>query len=202
MVMSKVLVPLVLFISLCTTFSIEAHPFHVPNPSPVALRRLVAVQGYVSCKPCVDVGHDTLMHSVPPEPILCVLGPDANVIAGPIYVQFYFPTISSATVKMICHGKPQDNPLILSAVTDKGGFFFIPPTKKVSEFGAKKRCRVYLHSPPTHSKCQHSTHMNGGLSGAYLRSAKPSKSSKPLPFALYTVGPFAYEPLPSACYKV
>ncbi|RZC65363.1 hypothetical protein C5167_009053 [Papaver somniferum] len=175
MVMSKVLVSLVLFISLCITSSIEAHPIHVPNRSPVALRRLVAVQGYVSCKPCIDVGQDTLMHSVP---------------------------LPGATVKMICHGKTQDNPLILSAVTDKGGFFFIPPTKKVSEFGAKKRCRVYLHSPPTHSKCQHSTHMNGGLSGAYLRSIKPSKSSKPLPFALYTVGPFAYEPLPSACYKV
>ncbi|KAI3854228.1 hypothetical protein MKW98_024651 [Papaver atlanticum] len=119
--MSKVLVSLVLFISLCITFSIEAHPFHVPNPSPVALRRLVAVQGYVSCKPCVDVGHDTYQCS---SKLICV------------------------TVKMICHGKPQDNPLILSAVTDKSRFFFIPPTKKVSEFGAES---THIHHQPTPS---------------------------------------------------
>ncbi|RZC63646.1 hypothetical protein C5167_025386 [Papaver somniferum] len=160
-------------------------PIYYYTPSPIAvpptssasppvylpIRRFVAVQGVVFAKPCADFGHDTLMHSVP---------------------------LPGAMVKMVCHGKPQDNALMLTAVTDENGYFFIPPTKKVSEYGAQKRCRVFLHSPPATSKFQHSTHMNGGLSGAYLRRTKPEK---PLPFVLYTVGPFAYEPLPSVCHQ-
>ncbi|KAI3925445.1 hypothetical protein MKW92_003827 [Papaver armeniacum] len=160
-------------------------PIYYGAPSPIAvpptsaasppvylpLRRLIAVQGVVFAKPCADFGHDTLMHS---------------------------SALEGAMVKMVCHGKPKDNPLMLTAVTDKNGYFFIPPTKKVSEYGAQKRCRVFLHSPPAKSKFQHSTHMNSGLSGAYLRTTKPKK---PLPFVLYTVGPFAYEPLPSVCHQ-
>ncbi|KAI3923004.1 hypothetical protein MKW98_013538 [Papaver atlanticum] len=87
--------------------------------------------------------------------------------------------LPGTTVKMIRHGKPRDNALVLFAVTDKKGYFSIPPTKEVSDRVARKRCK--------------------GLSGAYLRLTVPPK---PLHFALFTVGPFAYEPLPSACHKV
>ncbi|KAI3970189.1 hypothetical protein MKW92_015309 [Papaver armeniacum] len=198
MALCKVLVLLVLSILLSNTFSSEAAlqcpvpkkpkvsldrvsaPVLVPVPptpvksSPIylPLRKLIAVQGYVSCKSCADAGHNAIMRGLP---------------------------LPGATVKMICHGKPKQNALILTAVTDKKGYFFIPPTNKVSDRGARKRCKVYLHAPPAHSKCQHSTHIHGGLSGAYLRLTVPPK---PLPFALFTVGPFAYEPLPSACHKV
>ncbi|KAI3908354.1 hypothetical protein MKX01_027376 [Papaver californicum] len=198
MALSKVLVPLMLLILLSNTYSSEAGglscpvpkkpttsltrvstdsaPTLVPVPPTPAvsspLRKLIAVQGYVSCKSCADAGRNAILRGLP---------------------------LPGATVKMICHGKPRDNALILFAVTDKNGYFFIPPTKKVSDSGARKRCRVYLHSPPAHSKCQQSTYIHGGLSGAYLRLTVPRK---PLPFALFTVGPFAYEPLPSACHKV
>ncbi|KAI3986861.1 hypothetical protein MKX01_014562 [Papaver californicum] len=154
-------------------------PVAVPPTSaaspPVYLpeRRFIAVRGVVYGKPCADFGHDTLMHSSP---------------------------LPGAMVKMVCHGKPKDNALMLTAVTDKNGFFFIPPTKKVSQYGAQKRCKVFLHSPPANSKFQHSTHMNSGLSGAYLRTAEKNET-KTLPFVLYTVGPFAYEPLPSVCHQ-
>ncbi|KAI3997126.1 hypothetical protein MKX01_008970 [Papaver californicum] len=198
MALSKVLVPLMLLILLSNTYSSEADelkcpvlktpkaslnrvsadsaPTLVPVPrTPVASkpiylppRKLIAVQGYVSCKSCADAGRNAILRGLP---------------------------LPGATVKMICHGKPRDNALILFAVTDKNGYFFIPPTKKASDSGARKRCKVYLHSPPAHSKCQHSTYLHGGLSGAYLRLTVPRK---PLPFALFTVGPFAYEPLPSA----
>ncbi|KAI3880615.1 hypothetical protein MKX03_037487 [Papaver bracteatum] len=198
MALSKVLVSLMLLVVLSNTYSSEADELKCPVPkspktsvnrvsadsAPILVpvpptppiyvphRKLIAVQGYVSCKSCADAGHNAIMRGLP---------------------------LPGAMVKMICHGKPRDNALVLFAVTDKKGYFFIPPTKKVSDRGARKRCKVYLHSAPAHSKCQHSTYMHGGLSGAYLRLTVPPK---PLPFALFTVGPFAYEPLPSACHKV
>ncbi|MCL7021794.1 hypothetical protein MKW94_025787 [Papaver nudicaule] len=205
MALSKVFVSLMLLISLISTVSSTGviggkalppkkppvavapayAPIYSPAPSPIAVpptpaasppvyapvRRLIAVQGVVYGKPCSDWGHDTLMHASP---------------------------LPGAEVRLVCHGKPKENPLKIMATTDKNGYFFILATKKVSEYGAQKRCRVFLQSAPTNSKFIHSTHMNGGLSGAYLRYTKPAK---PLLFALYTVGPFAYEPLPSVCHQ-
>ncbi|MCL7039480.1 hypothetical protein MKW94_007888 [Papaver nudicaule] len=137
------------------------------------------------------------IYSPAPSPIAV---PPTPAASPPVYapVRRLYCHSRCAEVRLVCHGKPKENPLKIMATTDKNGYFFILATKKVSEYGAQKRCRVFLQSAPTNSKFIHSTHMNGGLSGAYLRYTKPAK---PLPFALYTVGPFAYEPLPSVCHQ-
>ncbi|KAI3940234.1 hypothetical protein MKW92_004463 [Papaver armeniacum] len=210
MALSKVLVALVLLVSLCTTvsahlvpkppvsvapasppvyspapspvYSPAPSPVYAPVPSPVAApptpvasppkyvpeKRLIAVQGVVYCKSCKYTAYNTLM--------------EATALPG-------------ATVKMVCvtSTKKKNKPVVLTAVTDKNGYFFIPPSKKVSHLGAQKRCRVFLFSAPKKSKSMTPTNLNSGITGAYLKRVKPSK---PLPFALFTVGPFAYAPLP------
>ncbi|KAI3974042.1 hypothetical protein MKX01_026439 [Papaver californicum] len=213
MALSKILVALVLLVSLCTTVS--THPVPVPKPAPVYVapasppvyspapspvyspapspvyapvpspvaapptpvasppkyvpeKRLVAVQGVVYCKSCKYTAYNNLMK--------------ATALPG-------------AVVKMVCvtSEKKKNKPVVLTAVTDKNGYFFIPPSKKVSHLGAQKRCKVFLYSAPKKSKFMTPTNLNAGLSGAYLM---PTKPSKPLPFALFTVGPFAYAPPP------
>ncbi|MCL7030904.1 hypothetical protein MKW94_025109 [Papaver nudicaule] len=66
-------------------------------------------------------------------------------------------------------------PVVLTAVTDKKGYFFIAPSKKVSHLGAQKRCKVFLVSPPKKSKVKSMipTNMYGGLIGAYLMPQYP-----------------------------
>ncbi|KAI3913481.1 hypothetical protein MKW98_003960 [Papaver atlanticum] len=105
------------------------------------------------------------------------------------------PVYSPAPSPMVCvtSAKKKNKPVVLTAVTDKNGYFFIPPSKKVSHLGAQKRCKVFLYSAPKKSKSMTPTNLNSGLTGAYLKRVKPSK---PLPFALFTVGPFAYAPPP------
>ncbi|XP_026436041.1 non-classical arabinogalactan protein 31-like [Papaver somniferum] len=163
-------------------YSPAPSPVYAPVPSPVAApptpvasppkyvieKKFIAVQGVVYCKSCKYTAYNTLM--------------EATALPG-------------ATVKMVCltSAKKKNKPVVLTAVTDKKGYFFIPPSKKVSHLGAQKRCKVFLVSPPKKSKSMTPTNMYGGLSGAYLR---PTKPSKPLPYALFTVGPFAYAPPP------
>ncbi|MCL7029246.1 hypothetical protein MKW94_022208 [Papaver nudicaule] len=214
MALSKVLVAVMLLVSLTTTvsahlvpipkppvtvlpasppvyspapspiYSPAPSPIYAPVPSPLAApptpvasppkyvieKRQIAVQGVVYCKSCKYTAYNTLM--------------EATALPG-------------ATVKMVCatSAKKKNKPVVLTAVTDKKGYFFVAPSKKVSHLGAQKRCKVFLVSPPKKSKVKSMipTNMNQGLTGAYLM---PTKPAKPLPFALFTVGPFAYAPPP------
>ncbi|KAI3844440.1 hypothetical protein MKX03_037765 [Papaver bracteatum] len=218
MALCKVLVALVLLVSLSSTVSSHSvpkppvyvspasppiyspapspiyspapSPVYAPVPSPVAApptpaasppkyvieKKFIAVQGVVYCKSCKYTAYNTLNGSY----------------ITPWLVHYEFG-INCATVKMVCltSAKKKTKPVVLTAVTDKKGYFFIPPSKKVSHLGAKM-CKVFLVSPPPKkSKSMTPTNMYGGLSGAYLRS---TKLSKPLPYVLFTVGPFAYAP--------
>ncbi|MCL7046655.1 hypothetical protein MKW94_017797 [Papaver nudicaule] len=69
----------------------------------------------------------------------------------------------------------KNKPVVLTAVTDNKGYFFIAPSKKVSHLGAQKRCKVFLVSPPKKSKVKSMipTNMYGGLIGAYLMPQYP-----------------------------
>lgn len=110
----------------------------------------------------------------------------------------YICVCVGAFVRLFCETSLHA-PVAAVAKTDKNGYFFFPPNKKVSSFGAQKRCRVYLISAPEGSKCDVPTNLHEGGSGASLR---PTKSAKPVDFALYTVGPFAFAPSPSSCPKL
>ncbi|OVA07749.1 Pollen Ole e 1 allergen/extensin [Macleaya cordata] len=146
-----------------------AAPVAVPVPSPISklpIRKPIAVQGVVFCKPCKYAGKDTLQ--------------DASPLPG-------------AIVKMVCeNAKSPRSPIVRVVTTDKHGYFFILPTKRVTSYGAQKRCRVFLALPPKGSNCTNPTYLNWGKSGAYL---KPTKPTTPVEFALYSVGPFAFEPV-------
>ncbi|OVA07748.1 Pollen Ole e 1 allergen/extensin [Macleaya cordata] len=149
-------------------------PVAVPVPSPtipkLPIRKPVAVQGVVFCKSCKYIKEDTLQ--------------DAKPLVG-------------AVVKMVCYNTNRPKfPIVMTATTDKNGYFFIPPTKKVTTYGAQTRCRVFLAAAPKGSKCKLPTNLHGGIRGAYL---KPTKPATPVDFALYTVGPFAFNPIPSSC---
>ncbi|XP_057949773.1 non-classical arabinogalactan protein 31 [Malania oleifera] len=132
-------------------------------------RKLVAVQGVVYCKPCQYVGSNTLTGASP------LLG---------------------ATVKLECNNSRM--PVVEEAKTDKNGFFFIHAPKSVTTFGARK-CKVFLVSPPADSPCTRATNLHDGSYGAVLdRLEKPPHGDVAhLPYALYTVGPFAFEPAPA-----
>ncbi|XAR59162.1 hypothetical protein NMG60_11014839 [Bertholletia excelsa] len=146
-------------------------PSNGPSPSkPLPKRKLVAVQGVVYCKPCKYVGVDTLLGASP------LLG---------------------AEVKLQCNNSRY--PLVQEAKTDKNGYFFIEAVKRLTTFGTHK-CRVFLVSSPA-ANCSKPTNLNFGEKGAILMPKKPPAHdlSHPLPYELYTVGPFAFEP-PTKCY--
>ncbi|CAJ2678562.1 unnamed protein product [Trifolium pratense] len=73
--------------------------------------------------------------------------------------------------------------------TDKNGYFFIERPKNIKTY-APHKCNVVLVSAPNGLK---PSNLNGGLTGAALRSGKPYVS-KGLHFTIYTVGPLAFEP--------
>ncbi|XP_044495885.1 non-classical arabinogalactan protein 31 [Mangifera indica] len=100
--------------------------------------------------------------------------------------------ILGATVKLQCNNTkyPQEG----EAKTDKNGYFFLQGPKTVTNYGAHK-CKVSLVSSPMPS-CQKPSLLHGGATGAVLRPEKPFTANK-LPFFLYSVGPFAFEP---KCY--
>ncbi|KAM1959467.1 hypothetical protein FF1_004940 [Malus domestica] len=97
--------------------------------------------------------------------------------------------VLGATVKLQCNNTKY--PLVVKKTTDKNGYFFITAPKTVTTFGAHK-CKVSLVSAPS-TACSKPSDLHGGLSGALLRPVKPFVSQK-LPFLLYNVGPFAFEP--------
>ncbi|KAJ0933073.1 hypothetical protein HanPSC8_Chr04g0180841 [Helianthus annuus] len=141
-------------------------PVHPPTHSPLPVRRKVAVQGMVYCKACKYKGVDTLMGATP---------------------------LQGAKVLLTC--KNSKYPLRVNATTDKNGFFFIEPPKTLTTFGVHK-CKVTLLSSPK-ATCKHPTNLHYGVKGAILvPTPKPVKSklpSPPLPYDVFTVGPFAYE---------
>ncbi|TYJ30503.1 hypothetical protein E1A91_A06G134800v1 [Gossypium mustelinum] len=100
--------------------------------------------------------------------------------------------ILGATVKLTCKNTKYKQEA--TAKTDKNGYFFLQAPKTVTSFGAHK-CTVSLVSSPM-AKCSKPSNLHGGLKGATLRPEKPFTANK-LPFILYTVGPFAFEP---KCY--
>ncbi|KAB2637352.1 pistil-specific extensin-like protein [Pyrus ussuriensis x Pyrus communis] len=97
--------------------------------------------------------------------------------------------VLGATVKLQCNNRKF--PLVVKETTDKNGYFFITAPKTITTFGAHK-CKVSLVSSPS-AACSKPSDLHGGLSGALLKPAKPFMSQK-LPFLLYNVGPFAFEP--------
>ncbi|GMI72831.1 arabinogalactan protein 30 [Hibiscus trionum] len=100
--------------------------------------------------------------------------------------------IHNATVKLTCKNTKYKQEA--TAKTDKNGYFFLQAPKTITSFGAHK-CTVSLLSSPLAS-CSKPTDLHGGIKGAALRPEKPFTANK-LPFILYTVGPFAFEP---KCY--
>ncbi|KAM1917988.1 hypothetical protein ACFX13_037525 [Malus domestica] len=97
--------------------------------------------------------------------------------------------VLGATVKLQCNNRKF--PLVVKETTDKNGYFFIMAPKTITTFGAHK-CKVSLVSSPS-AACSKPSDLHGGLSGALMKPAKPFMSQK-LPFLLYNVGPFAFEP--------
>ncbi|XP_022721115.1 non-classical arabinogalactan protein 31-like [Durio zibethinus] len=100
--------------------------------------------------------------------------------------------IPGAIVKLTCKNTKYN--LVVEAKTDKNGYFFLEAPKTITSFGAHK-CTVSLVSSPWAS-CSKPSNLNGGSTGATLRPEEPHTEYK-LPFILYTVGPFAFEP---KCY--
>ncbi|KAL2931880.1 Non-classical arabinogalactan protein 30 [Bienertia sinuspersici] len=148
-------------------------PTKAPSPHTMPPRKLVAVEGVVYCKNCSYSGVDTLMGASP---------------------------LPGATVELRC--KNTKYMIKKASTTDKNGFFFLQAPKHITTYGAHK-CLVFLVEKPnnkTSGPCTHATNLNGGVSGAFLFFDKHrAPPSKPLPFSVYSVGPFAFEP--PKCYK-
>jgi hypothetical protein len=97
--------------------------------------------------------------------------------------------LAGATVKLQCNNTKY--PVVETAKTDKNGYFFITAPKTVTSYASHK-CKVFLISSPV-ATCSKPSNFNDGLKGSLLRPEKPYVANK-LPFVLYTVGPFAFEP--------
>ncbi|CAA2983858.1 non-classical arabinogalactan 31-like [Olea europaea subsp. europaea] len=98
--------------------------------------------------------------------------------------------LPGAAVKLQCNNTKYH--LVEQVTTDKNGYFFIMP-KMLTTAGSHK-CKVFLVSSPK-ANCSVPTNLHGGAGGAILKpSTKPPVTDRPLPFQLFTVGPFAFEP--------
>ncbi|XP_052203471.1 non-classical arabinogalactan protein 30-like [Diospyros lotus] len=150
---------------------LPVHPPVHPPSSPLPKRNFVAVQGVVYCKPCKYAGVETLLGATP---------------------------LAEATVRLECNNT-KFHPLVQEAKTDKNGYFFIMAAKGVTNYGAHK-CKVALVSSPS-AACSKPTDLHSGKQGAVLIPKKPPVKDvpKPLPFELFSVGPFAFEP-PTKCH--
>ncbi|KAI3765006.1 hypothetical protein L2E82_15026 [Cichorium intybus] len=138
-----------------------------PILPPVPARKLVAVQGVVYCKACKYKGVDTLLGATP---------------------------LPGAEVLLTCNNTKY--PLRVKGTTDKNGYFFIKPTKTLTTYGSH-RCRVSLLTSPM-ATCSQPTDLHAGVKGSLLLpNKKPPLSSPdahPLPYDVFSVGPFAFEP--------
>ena len=86
-------------------------------------------------------------------------------------------------------------PMRVKGTTDKNGYFFIKPPKTLTTYGSHT-CRVTLLTSPV-ATCNAPTNLHAGLKGSLLvPSKKPPLSSPkagPLPYDVFSVGPFAFE---------
>lgn len=88
--------------------------------------------------------------------------------------------------------------LVEQGKTDKNGYFFFKPAKLTTS--GSHKCKVFLVSSPLAS-CSVPTNLHGGATGAILYKPPVTAPIKPLPFELFTVGPFAFEaPKKLKCY--
>ncbi|KAF6155852.1 hypothetical protein GIB67_039183 [Kingdonia uniflora] len=90
-----------------------------PSPGYIPIRKLVAVQGVVYCKPCNYKGVPTLLGAAP---------------------------LPGATVRLQCNNTRIL--LTHEATTDRNGYFFLAPTRLVTTYGSHK-CKVFLASSPS-----------------------------------------------------
>ncbi|XP_042026251.1 non-classical arabinogalactan protein 31-like isoform X2 [Salvia splendens] len=98
-------------------------------------------------------------------------------------------TLVGAVVKLECNNTRKT--LVEHKTTDKNGYFLFMP-QKLTTSGSHK-CKVSLVSSPSPT-CTHPTNLHGGAVGAILMRKPPLQTPpKPLPFELFTVGPFAFE---------
>ncbi|KAL0011091.1 hypothetical protein SO802_006199 [Lithocarpus litseifolius] len=98
--------------------------------------------------------------------------------------------IDGAVVKLQCNNTKY--PVVQTAKTDKNGYFFLTAPKTITS-NVVNKCKVFLVSSPL-TKCNKPSNLNDGLKGAILRPEISYVADK-LPFILYTVGPFAFEPI-------
>ncbi|XP_071709617.1 non-classical arabinogalactan protein 30-like [Rutidosis leptorrhynchoides] len=137
-----------------------------PVSAPIPARKLVAVQGVVYCKACKYKGIDTLLGATP---------------------------LQGAEVLLTCNNTKY--PLRVKGTTDKNGYFFIKPPKTLTTYGSHT-CRVSLLTSPM-ATCNAPTDLHAGVKGSLLvPSRRPPSSSpdtKPLPYDVFSVGPFAFE---------
>ncbi|KAL3820457.1 hypothetical protein ACJIZ3_006362 [Penstemon smallii] len=94
--------------------------------------------------------------------------------------------LPGALVKLQCNNTKY--PLVEQTKTDKNGYFFFMP-QKLTTSGSHK-CKVFLVSSPIVT-CGVPTNLHAGAAGAILFPTVIQTESK---FALFTVGPFAFEP--------
>uniref|UniRef100_A0A6M2E769 Uncharacterized protein n=1 Tax=Populus davidiana TaxID=266767 RepID=A0A6M2E769_9ROSI len=146
--------------------SVPAHPPMHSHPHPRSYhfpRKLVAVQGVVYCKSCNYSGVDTFLGAKP---------------------------VTGATVKLQCNNTKY--PLEVKATTDKNGYFLVKAPGTITNYGFHK-CKVWLVAAPS-TACSKITDTHGGLAGAILRpEKKPFVDEKKRGYALFSVGPFAFE---------
>ncbi|KAA0052683.1 non-classical arabinogalactan protein 31-like [Cucumis melo var. makuwa] len=98
--------------------------------------------------------------------------------------------VAGASVKLICQNTKY--PLVQTATTDKNGYFFITAPKAITSYAFHK-CKVVLGKSPSPT-CSKPSALHGGAAGAPLRPQKSYIDANKLPFVLYSVGPFAFEP--------
>ncbi|KAI4368161.1 hypothetical protein MLD38_016748 [Melastoma candidum] len=144
-------------------------PASAPQPAlhPLAKpmeRRFLAMQGVVYCKSCNYTGVNTLLGASP---------------------------LPGSVVKLQCNNTNSYLPTSITAVTDKNGYFYLEAPRTVTSYAFHK-CKAYLVSSPLAS-CSKPSLLHGGSTGAALRPEKPIMVQN-LPFMLYIVGPFAFEP--------
>lgn len=105
-------------------------------------------------------------------------------------------TITGAEVLLTCNNTKY--PLRVKGTSDKNGYFFIKPPKTLTTYGSH-RCRVSLLTSLM-ATCNKATDLHAGVKGSLLvPNKKPPLSSPdahPLPYDVFTVGPFAFEPSP------
>ncbi|KAF9683581.1 hypothetical protein SADUNF_Sadunf04G0028700 [Salix dunnii] len=158
-------------------------PYHPSPPGNHFPRKLVAVQGVVYCKSCKYSGVDTLLGAKPVSAFLFSLRHGTYPLSD-------FEFMDSATVKLQCNNTKY--PLEVKSTTDKNGYFIIKAPGTVTNYGVHK-CKVWLVSAAT-TACSKITNLHGGLTGAVLRpEKKPFVDEKKREYALFSVGPFAFE---------